>query len=364
MGVNRVIKRGKPRIEVRKRWPDGTTFRRYMPNMTVAKQRINEIELAIAKGTWKELQRQLQGTPEEKELTVEGLGDIYLRNYCKVRNKDVKFKENALNHINRTIGDVPVCEFGRKDAHHFAAIRSKEVSSATVNRNLAVLKNMFTFAVERELIDVHPLSRFRLLPEERKALRVMTFEEERCLVEKVAATDLIVGAYVALLGETALRKQEGLHLTWDQVDLRQRMLSVERTKSKQPRYVPLSDYAVEWLQELVRVIGCPHVFVNLRTCKRLKDPRGPFDKGKQAAELDWVTFHGLRHFRATQWVRNGIDLRTVKELLGHSSIQTTMRYAHFSPSAYEDVRRVQMVENSGRQMGDSGKQEHGEVHRE
>ena len=73
---------------------------------------------------------------------------------------------------------------------------------------------MFTFAVERELIDVYPLSRFRLLPEERKALRVMTFEEERCLVEKVAATDLIVGAYVALLGETGLRKQEGLHLKW------------------------------------------------------------------------------------------------------------------------------------------------------
>ena len=66
MGVNRVIKRGKPRIEVRKRWPDGTTFRRYMPNMTVAKQRINEIELAIAKGTWKSCSGNCKGHPKKR----------------------------------------------------------------------------------------------------------------------------------------------------------------------------------------------------------------------------------------------------------------------------------------------------------
>ena len=62
MGVNRVFKRGKTRIEVRKRWPDGITFRRFFPNRESANQRYHEIEVAIAKGTWPELRDELSGT--------------------------------------------------------------------------------------------------------------------------------------------------------------------------------------------------------------------------------------------------------------------------------------------------------------
>jgi|SRR5690242_6413870 integrase len=51
-----------------------------------------------------------------------------------------------------------------------------------------------------------------------------------------------------------------------------------------------------------------------------------------AAGMDWVGFHDFRHFRASQWVMHGIDLRTVQELLGHRFIATTMRYAHFAPN--------------------------------
>ena len=354
MGVNRVKKRGKVRIEVRKRWPDGTTFRRYYPNMTVAKQDHVRIEESIITGKWPALKQDLSGYRKDTELTVGGFADIYLNDYCRIRNRDVAFKERAIREIVKVVGDVPLSAFGRRHAHEFAAIRGRQVSPASVNRNLAVLKNLFTFALEREYIAVHPLSRFRLLDEERSVIRVPSLEEESHLVESVAEVDQTVGCYVALLGETGLRKQEGLTLEWKQIDLHQKMLWVEKSKGKKPRYVPLSDYAIDWLRKLVRIVGCPFVFVNLTTRDRLKDPRTAFDKGKLVAGLDWVTFHTLRHFRATQWVRSGVDLRTVKELLGHSSIQTTMRYAHFAPEAFEAVRKAQAQEISGRQMGDSG----------
>jgi integrase len=242
----------------------------------------------------------------------------------------VSFKENSLKHLIRILGRVFLQDLTMEHAWQFVQIRKGEVSSATVNRNLAVLKNLLTFAYQKGLIDRHPLLRFPMLPEEGKALRIMTLEEERSLVEAVASCDPVVGAYVAILGETGLRKAEGLRLRWDHVNSVAGQLAVEKTKSGSPRYVPLSDYALEWLGSLVRVIDGLQVFVRLESRKPLKDPRGPFGKGKTKAGLDWVGgFHDLRHFRATQWLQNGVDIRTVQELLGHSSVKTTMRYLHF-----------------------------------
>ena len=195
-----------------------------------------------------------------------------------------------------------------------------------------MLKNLPTYALDKGVIDAHPLIRFHLLPEEQRALRVLTLQEERQLVQAVAEADPVIGAYVALLGETGLRKSEGIKLQWAQIDRPGRLVAVEKTKNKRARYVPLSDFALKWIDPLVRLIHCPSVFVNLKTGRPWLDPRGPFEQGKKAAGLPWVGFHDLRHFRATQWVKLGVDLRSVQEMLGHSTITTTMRYAHFAPT--------------------------------
>ncbi len=91
----------------------------------------------------------------------------------------------------------------------------------------------------------------------------------------------------------------------------------------------------------MRVIGQKALFVR-DDHKPWKDPRGPFFEGREAAGLGWVRgFHDIRHFRATQWLLNGMDVNTVKELLGHSDINTTMRYVHYiQEHAAELVRKV------------------------
>ncbi len=117
------------------------------------------------------------------------------------------------------------------------------------------------------------------------------------------------------------------------------------SKTGKPRYIPLSDLPLQWLNSLVRVIGCPYVFVQLEKRDRWRDPRGPFKKGRKALGLEWVGFHDLSYFRATEWVQLGTDLVTVKELPGHSDIQTTMRYAHFAPShAKRSILQAQRIE--------------------
>ena len=255
----------------------------------------------------------------------------------------------ALSSIVRILGDVRLRQFRRSHAHHFVSVRSKEVSPATINRGIAVLKNMLSFALDQEYIDSLPLHRFKMALERSRALRILTFEEYRLLVEAVDREEITIGAYAAVLGETGLRKSEGLNLMWRDVDRSRNKLTVRDSKSGKPRYIPLSNFACDWIGKLVQVIGNPHLFVRLERGTGWKDPRGPFKKGCRSAGLNWVKgFHDLRHFRATQWLKNGVDIRTVQELLGHADIATTMRYVHYlQEHAVESVREAEKREIRG-----------------
>lgn len=185
---------------------------------------------------------------------------------------------------------------------------------------------MMTFALDKGYIEVHPMQRFKRLPEPETVLQVMTLEEERRLVEAVTAHDAVIGGYCALLGETGLRMMEGLRLKWEHISFSRQNLTVQASKNYKTREIPLSDYAIEILKSLPRIVGVPFVFVNMETRGVVKAPRRPLYQGRKDAKLPWVGFHDFRHFRATQWITRGIDIRTVQGLLGHRDIQTTMRY--------------------------------------
>ena len=365
MGINRVTKRGKNRIEVRKRWPDGSTFRRYYPNMTLAKHVLARIEESIATGRWKELKEELSGVKNPSgDMTVEEFSGIYLADYCRHHNRRPDFKKQALVSINRILGNIKLKDFQWHHADEFVSQRSEEVAPATINRGLAVLKNMLNFAVKRGYLETNPLVGFGSLPEEQIPLRILTLEQERRLVMRVADCNPVIGAYLAIVGETGLRKSEGLRMKWADVDSEKKMLTVPTSKTGEPRYIPLSDYAIGWLSSLHYYSESSWVFT-LSNGKPLKDPRDAFAKGKKLAGLDWVRgFHDLRHFRATQWLTHGVDIYTVKDYLGHKRIETTQRYLHFVKTHAEHVVRVaqkaeqeeieQLVrKQSGRHMGDT-----------
>ena len=231
------------------------------------------------------------------------------------------------------LGKIPLADFKRRDADRFKEVRlGKGMAPATVNRGLAVLRHLFSVAVEREYLEQNPLTKYRMLKEVQEPLRILTYEEYRKLVDAVAKQDPTIGVYVALLGETGMRKSEGLRLEWSHIrkaGLNDWVVLIGKAKSGKVRSVPLSDLARQWLNKLVRFVDLPYVFVDTLRHKVWKDPCGPFQAGKKKVGLNWVGFHDLRHFRATQWLMNGVDVNTVKELLGHSDIHTTMRYVHY-----------------------------------
>jgi len=294
------------------------------------------IDYATTTGTWRELKEELvkgkEANRRDSNPTIQEFQAEYMT-LCRMRNRRPDFKEQALVSIVRILGDVRLKDFKRRDADHFAERRLDEkMANATVNRGVAVLRHMFSVAIEREYIESNPLSKYKMLPEVQEALRIMTYDEYRQLIQAVAEEDPVIGAYTVILGETGMRKSVGLRLQWDHIHKagpEKYIVMLGKTKSGKVRSVPLSKLALEWLNKLVRFIDVPDVFVNPSRKKPWKDPRGPFYKGREKVGLDWVGFHDLRHFRATQWLMNGVDLYTVKEYLGHADIQTTMRYLHF-----------------------------------
>ena len=96
------------------------------------------------------------------------------------------------------------------------------------------------------------------------------------------------------------------------------------------------------------------------TKQAVRDPRHSFIEGRRNAGLEWVGFHDLRHFRATQWIMRGVDIRSVQGLLGHRNIKTTERYVKFVPGhASQRVIEAQRLEDQ--EMANSHRRQIGDI---
>lgn len=326
---DRCILSRRGRIELSKYWPDGTRFRRVFPTKPVARQMRARIDAAIAMNTWRDLKAELTEDPKV-DLTLQQFSEIFL-DYIRTKNRRPDFHEEEAARFLPRVGWMRLKDFTRADAVKLQEWRSGSVTAATVNRMMAVVRHMFNYAEKRGDIPASPMRGFGNFREEERALRVMTIEEERAFLAALLKVDIAVGVYAGVMGEAGLRPGEADRLEWRHLDLEGRILTVDIAKGKRPRYIPISDFLKDLVGMVPRVADDPHVFIRLETLKPVKDARGPFEKAQQATGLTWIHPEDFRHFRATQWVRQGVDLKTVQELLGHANIRTTMRYAHFAP---------------------------------
>lgn len=332
-------RKGRVRYVCSKYWPDGSgRLRRYAPNLKAARALLTRVETTILDGSWRELKKELSGS-ETGNPTIEQFSARFIEEYCKPRIRSWHRYELSFESLNQHFGTVRLKDFSREPMYQYVEKRVKEVNPATVNRDIAAVKRMLSYGVECGLIGHNPLARFPLLKVQEVAFNPPTVAEYRALVE--AAKEASLSAMIAVMGETAIRLGEALDLKWEQVDLTNRMLTLARTKSKKIRKVPLSDYALHWLRRLVRYINLEHVFVNTRTGAHWVNPDKAFRKACSKVGLT-IGFHDLRRMRTTLWLASGVDVRTVKELLGHRDISTTMRYAgYISDHALRSVREAQ-----------------------
>jgi integrase len=115
---------------------------------------------------------------------------------------------------------------------------------------------------------------------------------------------------------------------WEEVDLEQKRLSIIMGKTRRKLEVPLNDAALAVLEAKQAAKHGPYVFYNPLTGDRFFDLKAGWKAALRRAGLSGITWHTFRHTFASRLTNSGVDLVTVKELLGHSTINTTMRYAH------------------------------------
>jgi integrase len=250
----------------------------------------------------------------------------------------------------------------------------------TINRGLQRLHAVLAKAVEWKVIDTHPFTGLKPLRHDRTGharylreneearLREALLEREGTLRKERDSFNEWLRArgrtefprhtgefvdhlrpLVLLALNTGLRRGELFHLEWRDVDLIGRWLTVtgSNAKSGQTRRIPLNAEAVRvmkaWHRQNAKAVKQPRVFPGVGG-HRLTTINTAWRNLRTAAELGDFRFHDLRHHFASRLVQSGIDLNTVRELLGHADITMVLRYAHMSPDrlsmAVEKVART------------------------
>ena len=260
------------------------------------------------------------------KMTLGEFGERYME-HAKANKRswlrDEQMLANLLEYFGkeRQLADVTPVEI-----EGYKVSRRAEVSGSTVNRELALLKRMFNLAITWDLfLNANPVRKVKFFREFNTGLRVVSPEEEKSLLENASPylQDLIRFAL-----NTGLRVGEVFSLPWSNVDLKKGILTVFSPKTEKLREVPINAETRKVLEAWCLGKKNELVFYNPETGKRFVDLKAGFALACTKAKIEGVTWHTLRHTFASRLVNSGVDIVTVKELLGHSSISVTMRYAH------------------------------------
>jgi len=156
---------------------------------------------------------------------------------------------------------------------------------------------------------------------------------------------------VLLAMNTGMRKGELLTLTWHNINFDHRSLTVrgEIAKSGQTRHIPLNDEALTVLQKWKHQQTDTYYVFAGKNGEFIKDIKTAWGSVLKRANITHFRYHDLRHHFASQLVMAGVDLNTVRELLGHRDYSSTLRYAHLAPTLLADA----VAKLKPRQWGES-----------
>jgi len=276
--------------------------------------------------------------PEKPSVpTLATFAESWMRDYA-VENKrsERRAKEAILRVALRpAFGAWPLNEITAQRVQQFKREQlEKKLSAKTINNRLTVLRRLLRSALEWGVIETVPL--ITPLKVTAPPFRYLSVDEVRRLAN--AASTPLIRAMVVCAAHTGLRLGELCGLSWDDIDFARRQLCVRRNfvdgeletpKTRRMRYVPLTPDVVRELSALPRIGEAVFLFRGHRVIDVTAEKW--LHRAADTAGIQHLGWHVLRHTFASELVSRGVPLAVVRDLLGHTTIRMTEKYAHLAP---------------------------------
>jgi integrase len=312
----------------------------------------------------------LKGTYEEWVLDNRKSGDLTL----------AMIKANF-----KFLFDTPMEEITVAQVEQWRSAKKKndKVKASSLNRMITSLKSAINWAVKRGVIESNPLVKLEPLPERDsvKKVRYLTESERASLISALDTREkdiregrdshnkwlvdreletrprFVEGRFVDYFKpvvivslSTGIRRNSLLSLEWGDVNFADRTILVRAATAKNDKeyYVPMSDLVFEtlsiWHKQSRRTGPDNLVFPSPKTGKKMHDCGSAWETILKKAGIENFRWHDMRHDFASQLVMRGVDLNTVRELMGHADLKMTLRYAHLAPE--NKLNAVKLLDKS------------------
>lgn len=256
-------------------------------------------------------------------------------------------------HLLPKFGNMRIDFISRKEIEKFHASFYNS-SPIIANRMLTLLISIFNLAISWEIINKNPASGIKKFVEDKRE-RYLSVEEICNLWGMLEQKSNKINGYaIKLILLTGSRKGEVLGARWENIDLINKVWYKPATLTKQKKslHIPLNDQAVEIMLEMKKEIvtrdnleDCKEavfsneqfLFYNRRTKTSVKDAKTLWHNICKKANIKNARIHDLRHTFASLLLANGVDLKTIGRLIGHSDIRSTQRYAHLTNEALRKI---------------------------
>jgi len=319
---------------------------------TVAKERAEKFRQEVREGKHQE---------KARRITFEKFAEKYL-DHARINKRPKSAKRNEVSIKQLTpyfkgqlIGTIHPFQVEQ----YKKARRDGGASPATVNRDVACLRNMMNCAVDWGHLRVNPLSRVRMIKEDNEKMWVLSPEEEARLLEACEKSPQRGGKekrYLRDLVEFALnsgmRLDEIFSLQKVNVHVEESFLTVLDSKTHEGRNIPLNETLKEILSRRMEKPG-GHVFTNSKGGRLTVLTNAFWNAAEEAGLIREeggkkirFRFHDLRHTFGSRLGMGGTDLKSIMEIMGHKSAKVAMRYQH--PTSSHKLEAVRNLDKIGK----------------